>query len=177
MTCESSLQPDNRTGLQHALEELLDNCIAEIIRKAPCDSLLYPARAPQQFLPALAIERGVHDWSVNDSENAVRQSVGEGLRIQSRACTRAGLEAALAALDQAAKVSIAGPYAIAVDVQLLDKPISAEAYRRLTERVNAYKAERDSVSLALVREAPVTAWHGVCAMTGLTVRVHCRQSA
>ncbi|HFF9407526.1 TPA: phage tail protein [Escherichia coli] len=177
MTSEVSLQPDNRTGLQHALEQLLENCIAEIVRQSPCNSLLYPARAPQQFLPALAIERGVHDWSVDDSENAVRQSVGEGLLIQSRACTRGGLETALAALGVVAKISIAGPYAIAVSAALPDNPIGAETYRRLLERVSAYKAERDSVSLALVRDMPVTAWHGVCVMTGQTVRVHCRGSA
>lgn len=177
MTSETSLQPDNRTGLQHALERLLDNCIEEIVRQTPCRTLLYPALSPQQFLPALAIERGVQDWSADDSEEAVRQSVADGLLIQSRSCTRGGLEAALSALGIMAEVSIAGPYAIAVRVLLSDKPINDDIYRRMLERVKAYKAERDSISLKLLRTTSVTAWHGVYAMTGQSVRVHYWQPA
>ncbi|MCX8976350.1 phage tail protein, partial [Citrobacter portucalensis] len=72
MTDDRSLQPDNRSGLQTALEKILDNAMDTIEAEAPFRTLLFPMQAPKQFLPSLAIERGVQDWAATDTENAIR---------------------------------------------------------------------------------------------------------
>lgn len=171
MTDRRSIQPDNRSGLQTALEKVLDDAMARIERDAPFRTLLFPMQVPPQYLPALAIERGVLDWAETDSESAVRNTVSEGLIIQARSCTRNGIATALQALGYEATVTRSGAYSISVVAGLRDQPLDDAAYKRIQERVATYKAERDSVGLSLVRRADVSGYVGVASRTGKIMHV------
>ncbi|GDX06637.1 phage tail protein I [Buttiauxella sp. A111] len=171
MTSDVSIQPDNRSGLQHALENLLDECLATIESQAPYRTLLFPRNTPAQYLPALAIERGVLDWAADDAEQSVRGTVANGLIIQSHACTRQGIADALAALGFNVTVERSGPYALSVIAHLMEQPLDEATTRRVLARINAYKAERDIASLQLVREVITRAYIGVAITTGTEISI------
>lgn len=171
MTDDRSLQPDNRSGLQTALEKILDNAMATIEAEAPFRTLLFPMQAPKQFLPSLAIERGVQDWAATDTENAIRNTVANGLIIQSRSCTRNGIAQALIALGFDARVTRSGPYSISVVASLSDQPLDGKTSKRVGDRISTYKAERDSVSLTMVRKASISGRVGIATRTGQVIRV------
>ena len=165
MTADASIQPDNRSGLQHALENLLDSCMAKIEEDAPYRTLLFPLLTPEQYLPALAIERGVLDWAEDDAEAAVRDTVANGLVIQSHSCTRQGIVDALAALGINATVTRSGPYEITVKAMLDDAELDESTMLRVFARVNAYKAERDKAALKLARMSNATMYIGTASRT------------
>ncbi len=171
MTSDASIQPDNRSGLQHALENLLDRCLADIEAEAPYRTLLFPHETPAQYLPALAIERGVLDWAADDAELSVRDTVANGLIIQSRACTRQGIADALSALGFDVTVERSGPYALSVIAHLLEQPLDETTTQRILARINAYKAERDVTDLQLLRQVLTRVHIGVASTTGTEIDV------
>jgi phage tail P2-like protein len=171
MTYNPSIQPDNRTGLQHALENLLDNCMARIEADAPFRTLLFPLETPAQYLPALAIEKGVLDWAPDDEVGGVRKTVADGLIIQSHACTRQGIADSLAALGIDVVITHTGPYALSVKAMLSDAELDEDTMQRILARINAYKAERDKTDLQLIRQCEVTAFVGVVAQQGTRITI------
>ena len=171
MTSEASIQTDNRSGLQQALENLLDACLAGIEANAPYRTLLFPRKTPVQYLPALAIEKGVQDWANDDAELAVRETVANGLIIQSHACTRQGIADALAALGFDVTVERSGPYTLSVVAHLLEQPLDEATTQRVLARINAYKAERDVADLQLVRQTITRAYIGVATTTGTEISI------
>jgi len=171
MTADASIQTDNRSGLQHALENLLDGCLAVIEAEAPYRTLLFPLQTPAQYLPALAIERGVMDWAADDAEIAVRDTVANGLIIQSHACTRQGIADALSALGFDVTVERSGPYALRVIAHLLEQPLDEATTQRVLARINAYKAERDIADLQLVRQTIARVYIGVATATGTELSI------
>ncbi|KFC09029.1 tail protein I [Trabulsiella guamensis ATCC 49490] len=171
MTSDVSIQPDNRSGLQHALESLLDRYMGIIEAEAPYRTLLFPYKTPSQYLPALAIEKGVLDWAEDDAESAVRETVANGLVIQSHACTRQGIRDALAALGIDVRVTRSGPYELSVDAMLQDQPLDETTALRVMARINAYKAERDVADLKLVRKSNVAIYTGVAAVSEAKINV------
>jgi phage tail P2-like protein len=177
MTYDPSIQPDNRSGLQHALESLLDQCMAKIEHDAPYRTLLFPLETPEQYLPALAIEKGVLDWAPDDEIGGVRQTVADGLIIQSHACTRQGIVDSLAALGINAQVVHSGPYEISVTAVLANTELDEATMLRVMARINAYKAERDKTDVKLLRQASVTAWVGVASTVGTSIHIAARNAA
>ena len=176
MTVDASIQTDNRSGLQHALENLLDDCLAKIEADAPYRTLLFPQQTPAQYLPALAIERGVLDWAADDTEVAVRDTVTNGLIIQSHACTRQGIVDALSALGFDVTVTRSGPYALSVIANLLEQPLDESTTQRVLARIDAYKAERDIADLQLIRQVITRAYVGVAATTGTVISIPPRKT-
>lgn len=162
-----SIQPDNRSALQVAIEQTLDQMIGEVDAKAPLPELFDGMTTPPQYLPSLAIERGVADWSADDSEQSKRKITAEALPMQSLSCTDAGLIRAVSALGFSCSVKRLSPYAIEVEAGLEEGSLTDELSKRVFRRVSTYKAARDSADVRLVRSADVTVGVGIYAETGV----------
>lgn len=162
-----SIQPDNRSALQVAIEQTLDQMIGEVDAKAPIPELFDGMTTQAQYLPSLAIERGVADWSADDSEQSKRKTTAGALPMQSLSCTDAGLIRAVSALGFSCSVNRLSPYAIEVEAGLEEGSLTDELSKRVFRRVSTYKAARDSADVRLVRSADVTAGVGIYAETGV----------
>lgn len=147
----TSVQPDNRSALQQAIEEALVQELGVIEMQAPFPGVLDAQVTPVQLLPSLAIERGVSDWSVDDSEKGRRDTVAQGLRLNSLSCSHAGIAGAIGSLGFLADVKRVRPYVLSVVVNLDEQPLSDAMATRLVRRANTYKAARDSLDLSLSR--------------------------
>jgi phage tail P2-like protein len=148
-----SIQPDNRSALQVAIEQALDQMIGEVDAKAPLPELFDGMKTPIQFLPSLAIERGVFDWSANDSVNSKRSTVTDSLSLLSHSCTIGGINKALGALGYRASSERVRPYVLNLTVDSVGQPIDEEALSRIELRASSYKATRDSLSIVMSRTA------------------------
>lgn len=162
-----SIQPDNRSALQVAIEQTLDQMIGEVDAKAPLPQLFDGMTTPAQYLPSLAIERGVSDWSADDSEQSKRKTTAGALPLQSISCTDAGLIRAVSALGFSCAVNRPRPFVIEVEAGLEEGSLTAELSKRVFRRVSTYKAARDSADVRLVRSADVTAGVGIYAESGV----------
>jgi len=107
-----SIQPDNRSALQVAIEQTLDQMIGEVDAKAPLPQLFDGMKTPAQYLPSLAIERGVTDWYARDEENGKRATVKNALTIQSLACSKYGLELSVESLGLYSSIERLSPYVL-----------------------------------------------------------------
>ncbi|MGL5596599.1 MAG: phage tail protein [Aeromonas sp.] len=146
-----SVQPDNRSALQVAIEQALDKMVADVDAKAPLPQLFDGLKTPIQFLPSLAIERGVADWSADDSEYGMRDTVSTSLELNSLACTRKGIVKAISSLGFLSDVIRIRPYVLSVVVHLSDQELTYRLASRLIRRAKAYKAARDSIDISLSR--------------------------
>lgn len=162
-----SVQPDNRSALQVAIEQALDEMISRVDGLAPLPQLFDGMTTPLQFLPSLAIERGVADWSATDTELSKRKITDEALPLQSLSCTDAGLTKAVENLGFTCSVTRIRPFVIEVEAGLEIGVLTDEASRRVFQRVSTYKAARDSASVKLVRSSDVVCGVGVFAETGI----------
>lgn len=162
-----SVQPDNRSALQVAIEQALDKMVADVDAKAPIPQLFDGLKTPIQFLPSLAIERGVADWSAYDTEMSRRKTTAGALPLQSLSCTYTGLVRALADIGFSSSIRRPRPYVIEVEAGLETGSLDDERIQRVFRRISTYKAARDSVSVELVRSADVTVAVGVYAETGV----------
>lgn len=161
-----SVQPDNRSALQVAIEQALDKMVADVDAKAPLPQLFDGMETPPQFLPSLAIERGVFDWSSDDSSNSKRSTVTDSLSLLSHSCTRIGLNKALGALGYRASSERVRPYVINLTVDSVDQQIDEEALSRIELRASSYKATRDSLSIVISRTAIAPLYLGAACYLG-----------
>ncbi|MGL5770669.1 MAG: phage tail protein I, partial [Plesiomonas shigelloides] len=113
-----SIQPDNRSALQVAIEQALDEELSRVDSFAPLPQLFDGMKTPIQFLPSLAIEHGVSDWSPNDSELSKRKTTAGALPLQSLSCTVAGIEKAVSDIGFSCSVKRVRPYVIEVEAGL-----------------------------------------------------------
>ncbi|ALN97535.1 phage tail protein I [Aeromonas sp. ARM81] len=148
-----SVQPDNRSALQVAIEQALDKMVADVDAKAPLPHLFDGMDTPLQFLPSLAIERGVIDWSSSDSEKSKRSTITDSLYLNSHSCTGVGLDKSLGALGYRATSERVRPYVFKLVVDAVDQPIDEAELNRIELRVMSYKAARDSVDIVMSRTA------------------------
>ncbi|MCK0187872.1 phage tail protein [Aeromonas hydrophila] len=162
-----SIQPDNRSALQMAIEQALDQMIGEVDAKAPLPQLFDGLKTPKQFLPSLAIERGVSDWSASDTLMAKRKTTAGALPLQSLSCSFEGITRAVTDIGFSCSVRRVRPFVIEVEAGLESGSLTAELSQRVSRRVATYKAARDSVDIRLVRSADVTAGVAVYAETGV----------
>ncbi len=160
--------PDNRTPLQSALLRLIEAELHQQEARSPTAGLFDAMRTPAQFLPALAIERGVSDWFPEDSLQARRNVTANGLVIQSKSCSRYGLMFALSALGVEAEITKTGrPYELKLVANLPDAQLDEATSRRIIARINTYKAERDIVALELARAADIALYTAIYAESGV----------
>lgn len=162
-----SIQPDNRSALQVAIEQALDRMVADVDGHAPLPQLFDGLSTPVQFLPSLAIERGVADWSATDSEDAKRKTTAYALPLQSLSCTDKGLSIAVAALGFSCDIKRLRPYVIEISAGLEEGSLTEELSQRVFRRVATYKAVRDSATVLLERSGDVTNKMAIYAETGV----------
>ena len=144
-----SIQPDNRSALQVAIEQTLDQMIGVVDDKAPLPELFDGMNTPPQFLPPLAIERGVTDWYASDEEKGKRATVKNALPIQSMACSKYGLELSVESLGLYSSIERLSPYVLHITSELNGGNLTEELLNRIIRRVNTYKRARDSVSVSM----------------------------
>ncbi|MFQ2620510.1 phage tail protein I [Aeromonas caviae] len=162
-----SIQPDNRSALQVAIEQALDRMMADVDGQAPLPQLFDGLTTPAQFLPSLAIERGVADWSVTDPEQARRKTTAGALPLQSLSCTDTGLRRAVTDLGLSCSIKRLRPYVIEVSAGLEEGSLTDELSQRVFRRVDTYKATRDSATVLLERSADVSHCTAIYAETGV----------
>lgn len=162
-----SIQPDNRSALQVAIEHALDEELSRVDSFAPLPQLFDGMKTPIQFLPSLAIERGVSDWSPHDSELSKRKTTAGALPLQSLSCTVAGIEKAVSDIGFSCSVKRVRPYVIEVEAGLETGSLTQELSERVLRRVRTYKAARDVAMVQLVRSADVDIGTAIYAETGI----------
>lgn len=167
MSSRGSLQPDNRSALQTAIEQVFDSALRDIETTIPIDGFFNGEKMPASCLPAHAIERGVIDWSPTDSEAAKRKTVSNALPMLSLSCTYSGIKEAVEALGFSCTIKNPRPFVFEVEAGLEDGSLTPELSKRVMRRISAYKATRDGPAVKLVREGIVSSSLGVYAETGV----------
>lgn len=161
-----SVQPENRTRIEESLEYAWDQLIAEL--PDPYPNLKQPLDTAAEFVDLLAQERGVLDYQPGDTATQKRQTTDRAFQIHSKAGTRSGLKDALDALGFDSTVEKANePYAITVTADIEADSLTQALQERLEARVTAYKSERDSVAMEVVRGTQIPIYCGVLVETGV----------
>lgn len=149
-----SVQPENRSTLEEALEYAWQRLIIDAERPYPL--LRQPLFCPEEFVVFLAGERGVFDYQPSDSLQQKRNSTHHAFEIHQKAGTRHGLKVALDVLDCDLEVTPwhkmeppSNPYHIDVVAWRRDSPTNKEVLERVWARIAKTKSERDTVSLSL----------------------------
>lgn len=142
------------------LEQGLDLAIGKLVERIapPFPELMDPQQTPVAFLPYLAADRGVSEWSAKASEEERRLTVALSWSIQRQAGTDKALKYAVESMGFTPKVTpwyaavpVGEPYSF--DVQaIISRPWSTGDHNRLFRRLYAAKSERDDMSITLVHE-------------------------
>lgn len=145
-----SILPDNRTTLETALERTLSDSLLGL--DCPYPQLWSPQDVPPHMLPYLAHAKGVTDWGAEADEAARRHTVANVWPVQRQAGTKQGVENAVEGLGLAAEFvpgySWGGPaYSFRVD---LIGGLRGVPVRRIQQRIEVAKAERDGYSIRAV---------------------------
>ncbi|MPX98054.1 phage tail protein, partial [Salinivibrio sp. VYel6] len=113
----TSVQPENRTTLEEALEFAWHAVIAAA--ECPYPNLKQPQLTNADFVSLLAEERGVLDWQPNDTLTQRRDTTDKAFAIHSKAGTRSGLKEALDVLGFESRVTRGDlPYSIDVSAEI-----------------------------------------------------------
>lgn len=147
-----SVQPENRTVIEEALEYAWDRLIAR--QNDPYPLLKQPLSTREDFVALLAGERGVFDWQPDDTLAQQRQTAEQAFAIHRLAGTREGLRLALDVIDATLEVEpwyavegAPGPYYIQCIAWREREPVTKALSERILSRINHVKAKRDSVEL------------------------------
>lgn len=145
-----SIQPENRTLIEEGLEFALAAVVAE--HDSPYPLLKNAQFTSVQCVSLLAAERGVLDFRPEDTELQRRSSVEHAFLIHKKAGTRKGLIDAINMLNIDAEIKRGEmPYSLHILGKLALQPMTIETSIRLNARINAYKSERDSITVILSR--------------------------
>ena len=152
-TPRPSLLPANSSPLEKALDigfgALLDRIAP------PFPELMNPTSTPQAFLPYLAADRGVSEWSTEAAEAEKRLTVELAWPTARQAGTRQALENAAKGLRLMPEVRAwyeqtppGAPYSFSVRA-FTEQPYSEEIDARLDRRLADAKSERDVLSVSV----------------------------
>jgi phage tail P2-like protein len=152
-TPRPSLLPANSSPLEKALDigfgALLDRIAP------PFPELMNPTSTPQVFLPYLAADRGVSEWSTEAAEAEKRLTVELAWPTARQAGTRQALENAAKGLRLMPEVRAwyeqtppGAPYSFSVRA-FTEQPYSEEIDARLDRRLADAKSERDVLSVSV----------------------------
>ncbi|WP_395608936.1 phage tail protein I [Pseudomonas sp. B22129] len=150
---KASLLPANSSPLEKALDlgfgKLLDRVVP------PFPALMNPLQTPAEFLPYLAADRGVTEWSANAPEAEKRATVKLAWPTARQSGTRKALENAAVGLQLAPEVRswyeqspVGEPYNFSVRA-FTSQAYSQEVDARLDQRLAAAKSERDIVTVSV----------------------------
>lgn len=143
---KNTLLPDNRTTFERGYEE----GIKALVQSLEVSNWINdPLKTKAELLDLMAVENGVLDWYQSDSEEAKRKSISNAFHIQQSAGTQQGLIDALEALNITTQITKGDlPYSLCVEA-ITNEQLTDDFIFRLRNRVEVYKSERDSFSLAV----------------------------
>ncbi|MGJ7514305.1 phage tail protein I [Pseudomonas baetica] len=148
-----SLLPANSSPLEKALDLGFGTLLDRIA--PPFPELMNPAATPSAFLPYLAADRGVSEWSTEAADAEKRLTVELAWPTARQAGTRLALENAAKGLRLIPEVRAwyeqtpAGqPYSFSVRA-FTEQPYSEDIDARLDRRLADAKSERDSLSVTV----------------------------
>lgn len=165
---KASLLPANSSPLEKALDlgfgKLLDRVMP------PFPALMNPLQTPVEFLPYLAADRGVSEWSASAPEAEKRATLKLAWPTARQAGTRKALENAATGLQLVPEIRAwyertppGEPYSFSVRA-FTSLGYSEEVDARLDQRLAAAKSERDSVTVSVGMSA-----FGTHCLAGATV--------
>lgn len=148
-----SLLPANSSPLEKALDlgfgQLLDRI------EPPFPELMNPTATPSAFLPYLAADRGVSEWSAEAAETEKRLTVQLAWPTARQAGTRQALENAAKGLRLIPEIRAwyeqtpqGQPYSFSVRA-FTEQPYSEAMDARLDRRLADAKSERDMLSVSV----------------------------
>ena len=148
-----SLLPANSSPLEKALDLGFGTLLDRIA--PPFPELMNPTATPLAFLPYLAADRGVSEWSSEADEAEKRLTVELAWPTARQAGTRKALESAAKGLQLIPEVRAwyeqtppGQPYSFSVRA-FTEQPYSEEIDARLDRRLADAKSERDILSVSV----------------------------
>ena len=152
-TSRPSLLPANSSPLEKALDLGFGTLLDRIA--PPFPELMNPTATPLAFLPYLAADRGVSEWSSEAAEAEKRLTVELAWPTARQAGTRKALENAAKGLQLMPEVRAwyeqtppGQPYSFSVRA-FTEQPYSEEIDARLDRRLADAKSERDILSVSV----------------------------
>ncbi|EJM65603.1 phage tail protein, P2 protein I family [Pseudomonas sp. GM50] len=152
-TSRPSLLPVNSSPLEKALDLGFGTLLDRIA--PPFPELMNPTATPLAFLPYLAADRGVSEWSSEAAEAEKRLTVELAWPTARQAGTRKALESAAKGLQLMPEVRAwyeqtppGQPYSFSVRA-FTEQPYSEEIDARLDRRLADAKSERDILSVSV----------------------------
>jgi phage tail P2-like protein len=148
-----SLLPANKSPLEAAL----DLGFAKLLERItpPFPELMNPHETPVEFLPYLAADRGVSEWSPAAPAAEKRITVELAWPTKRQAGTQRALENAVRGLQMVPEVTpwyaqtpIGAPYTFTVRA-FAETPYSEEMDARLDRRIADAKSERDTLAVSV----------------------------
>ncbi|NUU35628.1 phage tail protein I [Pseudomonas sp. C2B4] len=148
-----SLLPANSSALEKALDLGFGILLDRI--EPPFPELMNPTDTPAAFLPYLAADRGVSEWSTDAAEAEKRLTVELAWPTARQAGTRQALENAAKGLRLIPEVRAwyeqippGQPYSFSVRA-FTEQPYSEDIDARLDRRLADAKSERDTLSVSV----------------------------
>jgi len=169
-----SVRPTLLPANQSPLEAALDLGFAKLLERIdpPFPELMDPQQTPVDFLPYLAADRGVSEWSPTAPEAEKRLTVALAWPTKRQAGTRKALESAVKGLQLIPEVRawyeqtpVGQPYTFSVRA-FSEQPYSTEIDARLDRRLSDAKSERDTLSVAVGFSAAGAHYIGAAAVVG-----------
>ena len=175
-TSRPSLLPVNSSPLEKALDLGFGTLLDRIV--PPFPELMNPTATPLAFLPYLAADRGVSEWSSEAAEAEKRLTVELAWPTARQAGTRKALESAAKGLQLMPEVRAwyeqappGQPYSFSVRA-FTEQPYSEEIDARLDRRLADAKSERDILSVSVGLSAFGTHVIGVATVCGELTTVY-----
>lgn len=176
LTPRPSLLPANSSPLEKALDLGFGTLLDRIA--PPFPELMNPTATPLAFLPYLAADRGVSEWSSEAAEAEKRLTVELAWPTARQAGTRKALESAAKGLQLMPEVRAwyeqtppGQPYSFSVRA-FTEQPYSEEIDARLDRRLADAKSERDILSVSVGLSAFGTHFIGAATVCGELTTVY-----
>ncbi|OIN11441.1 phage tail protein I [Pseudomonas extremorientalis] len=173
---KASLLPVNSSPLERALDLGLDHLLERVAPAFP--ALMDPARTPAAFLPYLAADRAVNEWSTTAPEVEKRLTVKLAWPTARQAGTRKALENAARGLQLSPEVRAwyeqkppGVPYSFTVRAWT-ELPYSETIDARLDRRLVDAKSERDVLSIVVGLSASGCHSIGAAMLCGELTTIH-----
>lgn len=170
-----SLLPANASLLERAIESAFEELLVGI--EAPFPELLDPQRTPVAFLPYLASDRGVSEWVSDAPEAEKRATIARAWPLKRQAGKGQALAYAVEALGFDVDLvpwheqePAAPPFALRIEART-DETVDETKTQRLVTRLGDAKAERDTLTLRMLRESHQTLTIGSAIAQGTHLRL------
>lgn len=175
---KASLLPANSSPLEKALDLGFGHLLERVM--PPFPELMNPDRTPAAFLPYLAADRAVNEWSTTAPEVEKRLTVKLAWPTARQAGTRQALENAAKGLQLSPEVRAwyeqkppGVPYSFAVRAWT-ELPYSEAIDARLDRRLAAAKSERDILSISVGLSASGRHFLGAATLCGELTTIYPR---